>query len=90
MRTEAPPRAPARAAEARALTFSYADRVALDGLDLDVPAGDIYGLLGPNGSGKSTLLSLLAGLRAPQGGSVTVLGAPPASATCSRRRAWTP
>lgn len=72
------------AAEARDLSFSYADRRALDGISLSVPAGSIFGLLGPNGSGKSTLLSLLAGLRAPDSGSALLLGEPPSPALRSR------
>jgi ABC-2 type transport system ATP-binding protein len=64
------------AARVRDLCFSYDDRLALDGLSLDVPAGSIFGLLGPNGSGKSTLLSLLIGRRRPASGEVAVLGEP--------------
>jgi len=53
---------------------------ALDGLDLRVPAGRIYGLLGPNGSGKTTLIRALAGLVRPDAGTVTVLGRTPREA----------
>ncbi|GAB3990539.1 ABC transporter ATP-binding protein [Nocardioides marmoraquaticus] len=49
--------------------------VALDGLDLQVPAGGVHGFLGPNGSGKTTTLRILLGLARPSGGSVRVLGA---------------
>jgi ABC-2 type transport system ATP-binding protein len=48
---------------------------ALDGVDLSVPAGTIYGLLGPNGSGKTTLIRSLVGLVRPEAGEVHVLGA---------------
>ena len=48
---------------------------ALDGVDLSVPAGTVYGLLGPNGSGKTTLIRALVGLVRPDAGEVRVLGA---------------
>lgn len=60
----------------RDVTYRYGDRVALDGVTLNVAAGSITGLLGPNGSGKSTLLSLLVGRREAASGDVHVLGAP--------------
>lgn len=47
----------------------------LTGIDLDVAAGELVALLGPSGSGKSTLLNIIAGLDAPDGGSVEVSGA---------------
>ncbi len=48
--------------------------LALDGLDLDVPTGSVFGLLGPNGAGKTTTLRLLTGLGHATGGSATVAG----------------
>ncbi len=47
----------------------------LDGLDLDVPAGSVLGIVGPNGAGKTTLLRLLAGLDRPAGGRIVLGGA---------------
>ena len=41
---------------------TFGDAVALDGLDLSVPAGSVFGFLGPNGAGKTTTLRILAGL----------------------------
>ena len=48
--------------------------LAVDGLDLDVPAGSIFGLLGPNGAGKTTTLRLITGLASPTGGVATIDG----------------
>jgi ABC-2 type transport system ATP-binding protein len=53
--------------------------VAIDGLDLSVPEGGVYGFLGPNGSGKTTTIRCLLGLVRPTSGSTRVLGADPAS-----------
>ncbi|HEY7970311.1 MAG TPA: ABC transporter ATP-binding protein [Candidatus Limnocylindrales bacterium] len=59
---------------ARGLTKRYGTVLALDGLDLDVPAGSIFGLLGPNGAGKTTSIRLLTGLARPSSGTATVAG----------------
>ena len=58
------------------LAKKYGARVALDGLDLRVPAGVVYGFLGPNGAGKTTTMRILTGLIHPDAGSVEVLGRP--------------
>lgn len=55
----------------------YGDTVALDDASLHVAEGSIFGIIGPNGSGKSTLVNILAGLRPPSAGSVSVLGLDP-------------
>ncbi len=54
-------------------------KLALDSVSLDVPPGEIFGLVGPNGAGKSTLLRIAAGLLAPTSGTVAVAGRPLAS-----------
>ncbi|MGQ0831981.1 MAG: ABC transporter ATP-binding protein [Microthrixaceae bacterium] len=51
-------------------------RAAVDGLDLEVPEGGVFGFLGPNGSGKTTTIRCLLGLARPTGGSCRLLGAP--------------
>jgi ABC-2 type transport system ATP-binding protein len=59
------------------LTKTYGPVHALDGLDLEVRVGEVYGFLGPNGSGKTTTIRLLLDLIRPTGGSATVLGLDP-------------
>jgi ABC-2 type transport system ATP-binding protein len=54
----------------------FDDVVALDSVNLDVPPGQIHGIVGPNGAGKTTLLAILLGLAFADGGSLEVLGAP--------------
>lgn len=56
------------------LTVRYGEFTAVDQLDLNLRAGELFGLLGPNGAGKSSTLRVLIGQRQPSGGSVTVLG----------------
>jgi ABC-2 type transport system ATP-binding protein len=63
--------------EARALGKRYGRRWALSDCTLDVPAGQVVGLVGPNGAGKTTLLHLAVGLLQPTAGTVEVLGGPP-------------
>jgi ABC-2 type transport system ATP-binding protein len=58
------------------LRKNYGSRRALDGLDLAVPAGVVYGFLGPNGAGKTTTMRVLTGLIQPDGGTVEILGRP--------------
>ncbi len=58
----------------RALSKQFGEVVAVDGVDLEIPAGQIYGFLGPNGSGKTTIIRMLCGLLTPSGGEVRVLG----------------
>ncbi len=58
---------------------------ALDGLDLEIRGGEIYGLLGPNGSGKTTLIRCIAGLVQPDAGEITVLGRTPRDVVAAGR-----
>jgi ABC-2 type transport system ATP-binding protein len=61
----------------RGLTKKYDDLVAVDHLDLEVHAGEIFGLLGQNGAGKTTTILMLLGLTEPSGGSARVVGLDP-------------
>jgi ABC-2 type transport system ATP-binding protein len=66
------------AVEARGVVKQFsAEVVALDGLDLRIGTGEIYGLLGPNGAGKTTTLRMLLGLVRPTAGEIRVLGRSP-------------
>src|SRR5271155_1911145 len=56
------------------LTKRYGRTLALDGLSLEVRAGEAYGFLGPNGAGKTTTIRLLLGLHRPSSGSALVFG----------------
>jgi ABC-2 type transport system ATP-binding protein len=62
------------AVRCRGLVKRYENVMAVDGLDLDVYAGECFGLLGPNGAGKTTSIEIIEGLLAPDAGDVEVLG----------------
>ncbi|NYE37382.1 iron complex transport system ATP-binding protein [Nocardioides cavernae] len=62
--------------EARGLSVSFGSARVLDGVDLDVRAGEVVALVGPNGTGKSTLLAVVAGDLEPDSGRVSVQGRP--------------
>ncbi len=62
------------AISARQLTRKFGSKTAVDHVDLDIPAGRIYGFLGPNGSGKSTTLRMLCGMLLPTEGHAEVFG----------------
>ncbi|RYC14603.1 ABC transporter ATP-binding protein [Nocardioides zhouii] len=64
----------ALAVRVRDLTKRFGDVIALGGVDLDIPTGQVHGLVGPNGAGKTTLLGLLLGLSRPTSGTLEVLG----------------
>ncbi len=64
------------AIETRDLRKVYGEQVAVKGLTLRVPQGEVFGFLGPNGAGKTTSMKMLLGLVAPTSGSAALLGAP--------------
>jgi ABC-2 type transport system ATP-binding protein len=64
----------AAACEARGLTKRFGDRVALDAVSFTLARGELVGLVGANGAGKTTLLSVLAGVLAPDAGSLSLSG----------------
>jgi heme exporter protein A len=68
---------------ARGLRKSFGERVALDGVNIEVARGVFLTLVGPNGAGKTTLLKILSGLSRPSAGEARVLGAEP-----RREGAW--
>jgi len=74
------------AVETADLRKEYGNVLALDGLDLSVERGELYGLLGPNGSGKTTTIEILTGQRTPTTGSASVLGVDPVAEPIEVRR----
>ena len=64
--------------------------VAVEGLDLEVGAGQIFGLLGPNGAGKTTTLKMILGLLRPDGGEVRLFGEPPSAPAARARLGYLP
>jgi len=72
------------AVQIRGLVKKYPDKVAVDGLDLDIHPGEVFALLGPNGAGKTTTVEVLEGYRKRDAGEVSVLGTDPSHAT----RTW--
>jgi ABC-2 type transport system ATP-binding protein len=65
---------PTYAVEGHGLVKTFGDFRAVDGIDIAVPAGSIYGVLGPNGAGKTTTLRMLLGIIDPDEGHRTLLG----------------
>ncbi|MFE0516076.1 ATP-binding cassette domain-containing protein [Streptomyces sp. NPDC058964] len=72
------------AVHVRGLRERYGDVTAVDGIDLGIRRGEVFGLLGPDGAGKSTTVDILQGNRSRDAGEVSVPGADPATGT----RAW--
>ena len=62
---------------AAGLVKRYATATALDGIDLEIARGEVFGLIGPNGAGKTTLIRSIVGALRPTDGTVTVLGLDP-------------
>jgi len=65
---------PTSLVSARGLTRRFGDRVAIQGVSLDLRPGEVLALLGPNGAGKTTTMRLLAGLIGPDEGTIEVGG----------------
>ena len=63
---------------------------AVDGLDMSVARGEVFGLLGPNGSGKSTTIKIILGLIAPGEGKVRMFGIPPQAVAARKRLGYLP
>ncbi|WIM67784.1 ABC transporter ATP-binding protein [Corynebacterium breve] len=71
---------------AQALEKKYGQHLAVDGIDLKVERGSIFGLVGPNGAGKTTILRMLVDIIRPTGGELTVLGETPSQSTAALRQ----
>jgi ABC-2 type transport system ATP-binding protein len=69
-----PPYDPSAALSVRGLWKRFGQKIAVSGVNLDVPAGSFYGLVGPNGAGKTTMLSMATGLLRPDFGTAWVHG----------------
>jgi len=80
------------AVQAQQLTKRYGNLLAVNGLDLTVPRGSIFGLIGPNGAGKSTTFAMMASLLRPTNGRIVVMGADPSRKprTVRRRMGYMP
>src|SRR5271157_3322705 len=78
------------AIQTHSLRKVFGGKVAVRGLTLEVPRGEVFGFLGPNGAGKSTSIKMLLGLVAPTGGRATVLGAPAGNVEARRKIGFLP
>ena len=78
------------AIETRELAKHYGRIIALDGLTMTVPRGEVFGFLGPNGAGKTTAVKLLVGLARPSSGAAWILGAPIGDRRTRRRIGYLP
>jgi ABC-2 type transport system ATP-binding protein len=75
---------------ARGLRKVYRSITALDGIDLEVHSGELFGLLGPNGAGKTTTVKILLGLTRPTSGEASILGIPVSNPESRRRVGYLP
>jgi ABC-2 type transport system ATP-binding protein len=75
---------------AQGVRFAYRTEPVLEDVDLELAAGEVFGVVGPDGAGKSTLLRLLIGQLAPAAGSVSVLGLPATDTALRQRIAYMP
>jgi ABC-2 type transport system ATP-binding protein len=78
------PAAPAPLASAVRATRRFGELTVVDGVDLEVAAGEVVGLIGANGAGKTTLIRMLLGLLTPTSGQVRLFGEPPSRRTRAR------
>lgn len=69
-----PPPNPQAAVSLRGLTKRFDQKIAVNGLSLDIPVGSFYGLVGPNGAGKTTTINMLTGMLVPDAGIALILG----------------
>lgn len=74
----------------RGVTKRFGSHTAVDGLDLEIPRGSLYGLLGPNGSGKTTTIRMIMGILHPDEGTVDLLGSDNPDDTRRRRVGYLP
>ncbi|MET4800224.1 ABC transporter ATP-binding protein [Bradyrhizobium sp. LB11.1] len=82
--TKSPPRVPV--IRARGLTRRYGSAAVVNGIDLDIVRGEVFGLLGPNGAGKTTTILMMLGLTEISSGEIGVLGFNPARAPLEVKR----
>src|SRR5690242_157577 len=78
------------AIQTRNLRKDYGAKVAVRGLTLEVPRGEVFGFIGPNGAGKSTSIKMFVGLVSPTDGDAKVLGVPAGNVEARRKIGFLP